>query len=1043
MKRETDMDKKFSAEFSAPPSPYRGKPFWAWNGKLDEAELRRQIRIFNQMGLGGFFMHSRVGLATQYLGEEWFDCVRACADEAKKLNMEAWMYDEDRWPSGAAGGIVTRNSKYRMRSLVLERLDNPKKLKWNSDLLAAAVANVDGNVASNVQQLSKTSRLKQLQPGQTILAFRVKLADPSPWYNGQTYLDTLSHDAVQQYIRVTHEAYSKEIGKVFGRLVPGIFTDEPNYGMAGDTSLPWTDKLPLVFRKRYGYDILPHLAELFFDLQGEPSSQARYHYYDCITFLFVDAFARQIGEWCEKNGVQFTGHVLCEETLSSQTHVVGDAMRFYEHMQAPGIDMLTEHWRQYNTAKQCTSAARQFGRKWRLSETNGCTGWDWSFEAHKAIGDWQAACGINLRCPHLSFYTMLGEAKRDYPASIFYQSPWWPFYDAVEGYFARVHVAMMRGNEVRDLLVIHPIESMWLLRRHDWHNDPAVKALDQMFDDLATTLLTEHVDFDYGDEELLSRHAKLTKADGKPALRMGKAVYKAILVPPMKTMRSSTLSLLESFADAGGTVVFAGDPAPMVDAIPAAGPAELAAKCTRAAFGREMVDAVAPACRRLTITDGAGQNLREAHYLLREDGDAFYLFVINTSHVPPNCGSDPLVRDRKAAFDDVRIRGFAGCAGQPIELDPTTGALYAAEAEQADDGWEIKTSLPRIASRLFIVPKKKSEEDVPARPPKRRDARVDALVPERWAITLSEPNCLVLDRPRYKIGDGEWQPATEILRVDSAVRDALGIPHRGGAMVQPWARPKVRNPKHVPIVLAYEFAVEAVPTGNLQLGIERPETFQIYVNGQAVSADAVDGWWVDKSLQTIPIDPAMLKLGRNEIALTCDFDETHSGLEIMYLLGNFGTRIDDLNVAATPPVTSLTVGDWCTQGLAFYSGSVSYRLRVWPTLGPNQRQVIRLGEYRGVAVRVLINGIPAGIAAWEPNEIDVTDAIVKASPGEVELVIEVIGHRRNSHGPLHVNEKWPTWTGPGEFVTQGDRWLEGYQLVPVGLLAPPALVVKE
>ena len=70
--------------------------------------------------------------------------------------------------------------------------------------------------------------------------------------------------------------------------------------------------------------------------------------------------------------------------------------------------------------------------------------------------------------------------------------------------------------------------------------------------------------------------------------------------------------------------------------------------------------------------------------------------------------------------------------------------------------------------------------------------------------------------------------------------------------------------------------------------------------------------------------------------------------------------------------------------------------------------------------------------------------LVNASAGgEAALAIEVIGHRRNSHGPLHLAEKWPPWTGPAEFVAGPDRWFDGYQLVPCGLMAPPELVVRE
>lgn len=109
-------DELFTA-FQNPGAVWRGKPFWAWNGRLDKTELLRQVHVMKEMGLGGFFMHSRVGLVTEYLGDEWFECINACADEAEKLGMEAWLYDEDRWPSGSAGGLVTQNPEFRMRFL--------------------------------------------------------------------------------------------------------------------------------------------------------------------------------------------------------------------------------------------------------------------------------------------------------------------------------------------------------------------------------------------------------------------------------------------------------------------------------------------------------------------------------------------------------------------------------------------------------------------------------------------------------------------------------------------------------------------------------------------------------------------------------------------------------------------------------------------------------------------------------------------------------------------------------------------------------------
>jgi hypothetical protein len=1049
------VNESLLCEFAHPGSQYRGAPFWAWNGRLEPEELRRQVRLMQRMGLGGFFMHSRVGLATPYLGEEWFACVNACIDEAERLGMRAWLYDEDRWPSGAAGGLVTRDPRYRMRSLVMEELPSPKGLVWDRSTLAAFRAKVSGSTATHVQRLRRGSRPRKLAEGESILLFRVRVQEPSSWYNGYTYLDTLSHEAVREFIRVTHEAYRKRCGKYFGKTVPGIFTDEPNTGgmMVGHgpnaVAVPWTENLPAEFRRRYGYSPLGHLPEVFLDVEGRAVTPARYHFHDCVTHLFVDAFSRQIGEWCGRHGVQFTGHALYEETLSHQTNCVGSALRFYEHMQAPGMDILTEHRREYDTAKQVSSVARQFGRRWRLTETYGCTGWDFPFAGHKAIGDWQAAFGINLRCPHLSWYTMEGEAKRDYPASIFTQTPWWELYPKVEDYFARLNLVLTRGREVRDLLVIHPVESMWLLCRKGWHRDPETEACDRMLVDLRDSFLAANIDFDYGDEDILARHGRVTKRAGRAQLVVGRATYKAVVVPPLLTVRRTTLSLLERFRAAGGTVVFAGKPAGYVEAKPSADAERLARRCLRApAKGQRLVAAVERTCRRVSIADAEGREIAPALHLLREDRDAFYLFVCNVGHdfARGDLGvvRDRPVRDRTLAFPDVRIRGFGDCAGAPIELDAQTGQVFAAGAQRSQGGWEIRTSLPALGSRLFVIPRRRVPTQWARRlPPRRRslaDVRRRKLAPARWDIILSESNVLVLDRPRYRVGAGPWRRAEEILRVDRAVRDALGIPRRGGSMVQPWAREKPARLKGVPVTLAYSFVAKAQPTGDLFLALEQPKRYSVAVNGVPISTDMDAGWWTDLSLRKLPVDPALIRVGANEVVLTTSYDEAHSGFEIVDLLGTFGTRVTGAAAEVTASPKSLRLGDWVKQGLAFYSGSVSYGAAINPRLKKGERLFVHVPAYRGVAVRVLVDGRSAGIIAWEPNEVDITDLV---GEGAARLRLEVIGHRRNSHGPLHHAEKWPYWTGPAQFVTSGDQWVDGYQLVPCGLMEPPELVVRK
>ena len=337
------MLKDLVAAVAAPGAEFRGTPFWAWNSKLEPETLRRQIRVMKAMGMGGFFMHSRVGLNTKYLSKEWFECIDACVDEAEKQGMKAWLYDEDRWPSGAAGGLVTDEEKYRIRELQMA-----DEVPEGAVELAAFAVKLKGTEMLSMRRLGSTA--EEAAPGETRVVFSWQTAEPMSWYNGQTYLDTMNPEAVAKFIRVTHERYFAELGDKFGKSVPGIFTDEPHYlpALFSDntktfrlkngqqdrpysfSSLPWTDRMPELFRKKYGYDLIDHLPELFFEVRGEEVSRTRLNFFDLATGLFVNAFSKQIGEWCDKHGLVFTGHVLCEDTVLAQRMRVGAAMRFYE-----------------------------------------------------------------------------------------------------------------------------------------------------------------------------------------------------------------------------------------------------------------------------------------------------------------------------------------------------------------------------------------------------------------------------------------------------------------------------------------------------------------------------------------------------------------------------------------------------------------------------------------------------------------------------------------------------------------------------------------
>ncbi len=1016
--------------FAAPGAEYRGLPFWSWNGRLEPEKLREQIRSFREMGFGGFFMHSRVGLETPYLGQEWFDCIRASIDEAEKQGLLACLYDEDRWASGAAGGLVTRDPKFRAKLLYLKRLDHSGEPPHPGriGLWAAAGADEAAGRAEAVRPLGPAE--PAARSGETVYEFFVDEEPCSDWFNTFTYPDLLDPAAVGRFLETTYERYFREVGEKFGKSVPSIFTDEPHYWRFGAPArgcpaAPWTGRLAGLWRERYGEEAAGFLPDLFFDIPDRPGFRARYRYFRLLTELFTDAFSRQVGEWCGRHGIALTGHLLWEDTPYSQTRCCGAAMRHYEHMQIPGIDQLTEYTQLYDACKQLSSAARQCGRRQRISEVYGCTGWDMTFAGYKAMGDWQYALGVNVRCLHLAFYTMAGEAKRDYPASFSLHSAFAGTVRHLEDYFARVGAVLGRGREVRDLLVIDPVESGWGLMNLDFSPDSPARRFDRELAGLRNSLLENALDFDYGDEEMLPRLARIESGPGGVRLRVGEAIYKAVLLPGMRTIRRTTLELLGEFRKRGGIVAAGGAKAPeLVDAV-----ADPAAEAFWSGLPRG-IDAVDPSVRRIRISEEDGTPAGCVLYQLRESDGEFMLFLCNTGFETPVEDEHSIrCEQRTKRFESLSIEFFTGCSGEWSELVPETGEVFAAEWEKTGSGYRLHTSLDTLQSRIFLLAP--AGRLSPAARPSFTLRRREAVAPEKWRCRLDEPNVLVLDRARWRLGEGVWEPEEFILRIDDAVRTRLGVPVRGGRMVQPWARRRDGGAQPAaPLELAYEFEAAERPDSPVFLAMEEAEAWRVEFNGTPV-ASVSGGFWVDESIRRIPLDPGLFRNGLNRLILKREYCVDSPGLEAAFLLGSFGVSHD----ALTRPVGELAWGDWGAQGLPYYAGSVTYETRI--TVPETGRIRLKMGEFRAVSIRIRLDGEPAGILGWAPWELELPEL----SPGEHTLGIELTGSRRNAFGPFFLSNIHPLRFGANEFREYAHP--ERRDLVPYGLMTPPELLSGE
>ena len=1020
-----------------------GAPFWAWNGKLEKDELIRQIHVMKEMGLGGFFMHSRVGLNTPYLSDEWFDCVKTCIDEAEKLNMHAWLYDEDRWPSGAAGGLVTKDKKYRIRRLVMLEEGEAATGLDPLELCRFAVKFADNS--RRYESYRKIAENENAVEGEKVFRYVRVISNDNTWYNGESYLDTMNPEAVDKFIEVTHEAYRREIAGKFGKSVPGIFTDEPNYSQASGidgNQIQWTDAIPEKFSERFGYDILDKLPELFMFSRNDMFSKVRHDYYDLCAELFTRAFGERIGKWCQENNMLYTGHLLQEGGIEIQTRCVGECMRFYEYMQAPGMDLLTEYRDEFMTAKQVTSAAHQFGWKVRLSETYGCTGWDFPFFGHKALGDWQLALGINLRCQHLAWYTSAAEAKRDYPASISYQSPWADRHVQLEDYFGRLSAVLNSGEETRDVLLLHPVESFWgIALFNDYNTDyPNVGAgKDSMIDPLIESkkfgplhnkMLMAHIDFDLGCEDILARHGKI--ADGK--FIVNKAAYKAVLVPQMRTIRSTTLALLEEFHAKGGIVVYVGDAPERVDAEISTKAKEVFAQFTQGDDDRAIA-VLGDKIRRVSIAS-KGEEIVSMFHSIHTGSDFQSLFICNygktikwTEYTDRNPHPDTILKDEemqmvrknKRTYPETDIKWNIPEAYGIYELDALTGKWYKVPFEKIDGAASFKTGFEPLQSRIYVACSSVISDEI-ADAVNCKHTETKPLFPAgtKFDYTLSEKNILVLDKPEYKINGGNWNAAKYVLALDDELRNLIGAAPRGGAMVQPWCNSSRQKTGEMQLALRYNINVDVIPAEDVEFAVENPAIYKVTFNGKAI--DQTDtGWWCDLAIRKMRLPQELFVKGSNELVLECTYTNLLPGLEMCYIIGDFGIENDTL--VQLPE--KLEIGDWCKQRLPNYAGNLDYVIPL-----DNVSGKIELAEWRGVAVEYSINGSDYKLLAWPPYTIDLGSAPVSGT-----LKLRILGHRRNAMGPFYLAKR-PYWTGPAQFkmVETEDR-----QLVKCGLIGMPVI----
>jgi len=139
--------------FAAPPREYATAPLWVWNDMLTDDQIRGTLRDLAGQKVMQVFVHPRPGLMTPYLSDEWFRLWRVALDEAEKLDMNVWIYDENSYPSGFAGGHVPEEMpESRGRGLVFSEERQTPKIGPDTVAVYRVSADAVENVTDQVRQ---------------------------------------------------------------------------------------------------------------------------------------------------------------------------------------------------------------------------------------------------------------------------------------------------------------------------------------------------------------------------------------------------------------------------------------------------------------------------------------------------------------------------------------------------------------------------------------------------------------------------------------------------------------------------------------------------------------------------------------------------------------------------------------------------------------------------------------------------------------------------------------------------------------------------
>jgi hypothetical protein len=971
-----------SSQFSDPPREYTTAPFFVWDADITTEEIDKDLVSFKDAGSSQVFIHPRPGLITEYLSESWFRLYQHAIEKGKELGMDIWIYDENSYPSGFGGGHVPDEMPESYNKGQGLNMTKTEILPDTCDRYYLCLKEEDGAYRDITASLSAEKGKK----GKYFL-FSKTYYKKSDWYGGFSYVDLLYPGVTQKFIEVTMSGYEKYVGKEFGKTIPGTFTDEPQIESPG--GIRWTPDLFEVFLKQWHYDLKTKLPSLY-EETGD-WKKIRHNYTQTLLQMFIDRWSKPWYSYCEAKDLKFTGHYWEHEWPNMRPG--GDNMAMYAWHQVPAIDMLFNQWDDstakaqfgnVRSVKELASAANQTGRQRKLSETYGGSGWDLTFTDMKRNGDWEYALGVNLMNQHLTYFTLAGARKYDYPPSFDYHEPWWQDYKYLNTHYARLSLALSSGRQLNDILVIEPTTSAWLYESYAKDNKKADE-IGQAFQTFVTKLEKNQVEYDLGSENIFNNMGSVSNG----RFIVGQASYSRVVIPPLtENLNLQTYKLLRNFISHGGTLIAFSIPT-LLDGAENEGLKELfnkksdkliiVSKLTPEVISRYFSN------KGLQFNDVTGGDLYHHRRIL---ADGQLLFLANSSINKSLNGS------LKTIGKDV------------LEMNTLTGKITGYPNQSTGENINLSYSIPPAGSLLLFISATKTFDSARTEEPKNY---ITVNPSGKLKVTRNEENVLMIDFCDVETGNEITKDLNTYYAADKIYR------YYGFKNGNPWNTSVQFRTNIVDrdtfgpatgFAATYHFTVKGkFDFSTIRAVVERPGLWTVTVNDIAVKPENAK-WWLDREFGVFNIGP-VIKTGDNKITLKTSPMKINAEVEPVYILGNISVEPAKKGWVIEAPPPAIKAGSWKTQGLPFYSWGISYS-EEFNVENPEGKWEVVPGKWYGTMAEVSVNGEKAPILAFPPYHSDVTGLI---KPGINTIDVKVIGSLKNLLGPHHNNPR-PGFVSP-------------------------------